>query len=303
MRPPRRLLATALAAALGAAGLGLATVPAAHADTTAALPNLTRFHQMVVDSADGYLFLSEGYDSVGLVDGGWATDSSSAVIVTTLSGQYVTTLDAGDGVEGLALDGSTLYAALGTADKVDVINAATLTDITSYPLPVNDIPYGLALQGGQLWVSYGTLLQNGTPALGTGGIGEMDPSDGSFTAAAAGTSDWYSAPELAADPSDGGTLVATQPSLEPVQTATFSTAAQPAVTLATGYLGGAQGAGCENLGEVAVEPGGAQFAAACGYPYSVDLYNAGNLATAASSYPIGLPGRLRSPVRACSRPA
>lgn len=71
MRPPRRLLAPVLAVALGVAGLGLATVPAAHADTTAALPNLANFHQMVVDSADGYLFFSEGYDSASLANGGW----------------------------------------------------------------------------------------------------------------------------------------------------------------------------------------------------------------------------------------
>src|SRR5215472_13376173 len=70
--------------------------------------HLTGFHQIVVDNAAGYIFLSEGADSYGL---GASTDSSSALVVTTLAGTYVTTLESGNGVEGMALtpDGKTLY--------------------------------------------------------------------------------------------------------------------------------------------------------------------------------------------------
>ena len=136
MRVARRLLVKPFVAALGAVALstaGFAAVaPGAHAAT---LPQLTSFHQMVVDTADGYLFFSEGQSSGSAVDSGtFAGLAPAGVVVTTLDGQYVTTLDAGDGVEGLALDGSTLYVALATQDEVAVINATapTLTQTKAY---------------------------------------------------------------------------------------------------------------------------------------------------------------------------
>ena len=97
--------------------LALLALPATatRADSTATLPQLTGFHQMVVDSANGYVFLSEGISSESLLSG---ASSSTAIVVTDLTGTYITTLDAGDGVEGLALssDGNTLYAALAATE-------------------------------------------------------------------------------------------------------------------------------------------------------------------------------------------
>src|SRR5262245_9094068 len=116
--------------------LGMLALPAsgARADSSAPLAQLTGFHQIVVDDAAGYVFLSEGVDSPLLIGAG-ATNATS-IVVTDLSGTYVTTLDAGDGVEGLAVspDGGTLYAALAADDAVGVIDTTSLTQTMEYSL-------------------------------------------------------------------------------------------------------------------------------------------------------------------------
>src|SRR5208337_2006521 len=82
------------------------------------------------------------------------------LIVTTLAGNYVTTLDSGDGVEGIALspDGKTLYAALSTENAVAAITISTIASATPtqvlYPLTGDDAPYDIAVQSGKVWVSY-----------------------------------------------------------------------------------------------------------------------------------------------------
>ncbi len=151
LRPVRRLiapLAATLAATLAVAGtLGLAGVasvaaaPDARADTVAPLTQLTDFHQMVVDSASGYVFFSEDSSSGGLV-------------VTDLAGNYVTTIYRGDDVEGIALstDGTALFAALPTQHLVAEVDIATIKDATPtqtlYTLPSSDAPYAVAEQSG-----------------------------------------------------------------------------------------------------------------------------------------------------------
>ena len=210
---------TALACALTAT-LGLLALPAsgARADSSVPLTQLTGFHQIVVDSAEGYIFLSEGVNSASLVTGGKSAAAGSAIVVTDLSGNYVTTLDTGKGVEGLALssDGGTLYAALAEDDAVGVIDTATLTQTAEYSLGTAvATPYSLALQSGKLWVSY-----NGTPAgsAGEGAIGDLDLSAASPALETQGpTGGWYSAPDLAADPSDTGVLAAAQPYSSPAR--------------------------------------------------------------------------------------
>ena len=144
---------TALACALTVA-LGLLALPAsgARADSSVPLTQLTGFHQIVVDSAAGYVFLSEGVNSASLVTGGNSAAAGSAIVVTDLSGNYVTTLDSGKGAEGLALsaDGGTLYAALAEDDAVGVIDTSTLTQTAEYSLgSAVATPYSLALQSGK----------------------------------------------------------------------------------------------------------------------------------------------------------
>jgi hypothetical protein len=77
---------TALACALTAT-LGLLALPAsgARADSSLPLTQLTGFHQIVVDSAAGYVFLSEGVASPYLVDSTGPV-APSGLVVTDLSG-------------------------------------------------------------------------------------------------------------------------------------------------------------------------------------------------------------------------
>lgn len=284
----------ALACTVVAATLGLLALPAAAAsadtantantaDSTATLPQLSSFHQIVVGS--GYVFLSEGISSTALLAG---ATSSTAIVVTDLSGNYVTTLDAGDGVEGLALssDGNTLYAALAATDQVAAINvkAGSITSTTApsqtlYDLGTGDVPYSLALQSQKLWVSY-----NADPttqgAAGFGAIGDIDlASTSSPFEPATASSSWYSPPDLAADPSGSNVLVAVQPDQDPATGATFSTATDPATALAaSGDLGTVSGGTqCSFEDQIAVVPGGSQFIAGCEDPQSAYPYSTANL--------------------------
>lgn len=270
MRLARRLLVPPFALALGAAALTTAgvasTTPVAHA-AAASLPSLAGFRQMAVDAADGHIFISES--------------GSGGIIVTSLSGQYVTTLDAGDGALGIALDGSTLYAALPVPGQVAAINAATLTQTTTYALPSGDLPYSVAVQSGDVWVSYDTGV------LGSAAIGDIDLATGTFQAATAGPATWYSAPELAADPSGSGLLVAELPGISPVSTATFNTTTSPATPIAS--VSDLGGGACAVDAGFAVVPGGSHFLATCYNPPAALEFSPANLTMPAAYYGIAIP--------------
>jgi DNA-binding beta-propeller fold protein YncE len=140
--------------------IGLVTLPtaAARADTSTVLSYLGAFHQVVADTADGYLFFSEGLSSDSLL-----TDQASGpLFVSSLSGVLVATIDQGDGVEGMALspDGKTLYVALSGTDEVAGIDIASIkTDPTApaqtlYPLTTGDVPYSVAVQSGEVYARH-----------------------------------------------------------------------------------------------------------------------------------------------------
>ena len=218
-----KLLAPALAGCLGLVGTGLASgtgLAAATARATATpLAKLTAFHQMAVDSAAKYIFFSEGTDSWQLQDG---ADASSGIVVTSLAGDYVTTLDGGDGVEGIAIspDGATLYAALGAKGKVAAITVSGISGGSPaqslYALPSGDAPYGVAVQSGKLWVSadrgdvsyvigdFGLTATNFTPLVNFPG--------------------GYAAPDLAADPGGQGLVVGAIPGSDPTLAVTIDAA-------------------------------------------------------------------------------
>jgi hypothetical protein len=150
------LLVTGLA---GAAALLMLPARGANADTTAALTQLTGFHQMVVDdvggfSSDGYVFLSEGTGSAALATDG--PGSAAGIVVTDLAGNYVTTLDAGNGVEGLALsaDGGTLYASLAGDNAVAAIDVSSITPSTTDPTPAAAGPCSYTVSYGSSTRSY-----------------------------------------------------------------------------------------------------------------------------------------------------
>ncbi len=254
-----RIRAVLTAAGLAAAGLAIAPLSAAHADTSVTLP-LTSYSQMVVDSAHGHLFFSQG------------STSKNSILVTDFAGKTVTTITGQTAVMGIALspDGSTLYAALSGAHTVTAISTENLQQTASYPLGDANTPYSVAVQSGKLWVSYDT----GT--IGSATIGDFDLSAATpalETQAAMGG--WYSAPMIAADPTDAGhVLVAIQQGMDPAPAASYDTGADP-VTLNAKKADLPDD--CENAQDLAVVPGGAQFVPACGYPYAHFRYSSADL--------------------------
>jgi hypothetical protein len=195
----------------------------ARADIDTSLPTLSYVHQVLVDDSAGYVFISEGlYSSNQNITGG-------GLVVTDLAGEYVTTLDAGDAAEGMAISGGTLYVALIADQAVAAIDIAAISQPMPtqalYPLGSSfDRPYDLALQDGKLWVSY----DQGQG--GTGAIGEIDPAAAhpAFTPDALTGPSWYSAPDLAADPANDGFLAAADPGEEPTPMATYDVATSTA---------------------------------------------------------------------------
>jgi hypothetical protein len=290
LRVARKLVVPPLAVALGAAALStvgfLAVTSGAQADATTSLPQLTGFHQMVVDSADGYIFISQGPGIQSIQESGTQV-ATSGIVVADLSGNYVTTLDSGDGAEGLALDGGTLYAALAGQDAVAAIQASSITSTTTtptqvlYPLGAGNIPYSLAVQGGKVWVSYQT-----AGVAPNGAIGDITPgTTASFEAdpavVPAPGSSWSEAPDLAADPQDTGVVVAATAALDPTSVATFSVSGGPSVLAGSAFF-----QACENEDAIAVLPGGGQFALACPASSGGGLYNTADLSAASSgTYP------------------
>jgi YVTN family beta-propeller protein len=257
---PLLLAAAGMIASVGLLMAGsVQPASAASAAAPVSLP-IGSYYQMVVDAAHGQIFISQG------------SSSQNGILVTDLSGQVITTITGQSGVVGIALspDGSTLYAALSTGDAVTAISTATLTQTASYPLPGGDSPFNVAVQSGNIWVSYDT------GAAFAAAIGFFDPSAPSpslQTPAAMGG--WSSAPQLAADPQDTGVLVAAGPGTSASGLASYDTAANPVTTLAGSPTGPAV---CGNEQDLAVAPGGSEFAVACHDPGTVDhVYSTASL--------------------------
>lgn len=277
--------------------LGLVAVPAqsARADATISLPPMPGFHQMLVDQSAGYLFLSEGTGAVQLLDDGPAAHAASGIVVTTLSGKYVTTLDAGKGVEGLAVsaDGKTLYAALSAAGAVAAIDVSSITPTTTLPtqklwhLGTGQVPVDLAIQSGKLWVSYNP---NQIPGLAKIGYFSLSVANPSFVVPPEILDVWYAAPMLAADPSDTGILIASDSGLDPTEAASYNVSGSTVITLAPEQRLLDNGTeNCANAADLAVVPGGGKVIMACGWPYAHYYYSTANLSLlgdyATSTYP------------------
>jgi hypothetical protein len=259
MRKLTRRLGAALVAGVGLVAILPAILPAtgALADSGGTLLPISSFEQMVADAADSHLFFSQG--------------GSGGIVVTDLSGNDVATIAGTTGANGMALsaDGSTLYAALDSSSEVVAISTASLQITATYSLPSGDEPEYVALQSGLVWISY-----NGSSAA----IGEVDPSAATPTfAAEPSMGTWYSAPELAADPSDSGVLVAGQPNNSAGQVATFDTAGSSVTTLASA----AAPAGCGFVNSMAVTPGGADVVIACSGD-AAEVYSTASLSPAGS---------------------
>lgn len=256
MRIGTKGLATVLVLAASGLAVGLGSGMAG-AQTGATLP-ITSFHQIVADTAGGYLFLSD--------------PAQNEILVTNLAGQEVKAIGGQDGVLGIALssDGSTLYAALPAGDAVTAISTSTLKQTASYPLPSGDIPFEVAVQGGDVWVSYtaGTL----------GAIGDIDVSAATPAfQAQANMGDWASVPEIAADPQDTGVLVAAIPGSSPTMTASYDVAVDPATQTDEATIS------CFTEEDLAVVPGGTDFILACGGETTAeDVYSTASLSQVGS---------------------
>jgi hypothetical protein len=236
----------------------VALLPAGTAQAAAptSLP-ITSFRQMAVDAAHGHLFISQG------------SASQNGILVTDLTGQVVTTITGQTGVAGIALspDGSTLYAALSTGDAVTAISTTTLAQTASYPLPAGDSPGYVAVQSGKIWVSYYT-------ATGKAAIGFIDPSaNPPALHTQAALKGWQEVPQLAADPQDTGVLVAIG-GASTVGLASYDTATNPVTTLAGSPT---VPDGCSDEPDIAVAPGGSEFAVACPSYNADDVYSTANL--------------------------
>jgi hypothetical protein len=250
-----------------AASLGLFALPAAGASAAPAL-SLSSFYMIVADSAHGHLFLSQG-------------NTGGPIVVTDLTGKNVGTIATETGAVGMALspDGSTLYAAVPPQDAVDAISTTTLKQTASYSLGAGNVPFSVAFESGKVWVGY----QTTTPS---GAIGDVDltMTTPAFVPQSVMSTTWTSAPQLAADPADGGVLVAAQGGTPDTLASYNVSAATPTVIAGPTAQSGSGPTDCDNQADVAVAPGGTEFVLACGFPYSHYRYSTANLGVV-GSYP------------------
>jgi hypothetical protein len=279
-----RLVKLLVPALVGMLGLLAVNATSARADARTSLPPMPGFHQMLVDESAGYLFLSEGTGAEQLMQDGPIPYDASGVVVTSLSGKYVTTLDAGNGVEGLALsaDGKTLYAALSADGVVAAINVSSITPTTTLPtqtfwrLGAGEVPFDLAIQSGKLWVSFNP-YQMGVSGLSQIGYFSLSAANPSFVVPSEITDVWYASPELAGDPNNTGILIASESQQDPAYVASYQVSGSKVITLApeqrlvhNGYES------CANEEDLAVVPGGSKVIMACGWPYAHYYYSTTN---------------------------
>jgi hypothetical protein len=264
-----KLLTGGIAAMVGALALPVLATPAARADSTAPLTQLTSFHQILVDEQAGFVFLSEGQDSYGVLTNG--ADDIPGIVVTDLAGNYVTTIDAGMGADGMALssDGSTLYAALEPDNTVAAIDVSSITSTTTTPAQAYwrlngwEVPYSLAIQSGKLWVSYDPeQVSAGGAEIGYFDLSQTDPTfNDQVGSELAGT--WQQAPDLSADPSDSGVLIASGDARSDVEIASWNVAGGTPVTVVSRQqLNDAAGYQCGGAVQT-VLPGGGSFMTTC----------------------------------------
>ncbi len=240
MRSMGRLVVSALA---GTAALALVPGGASAAATALALPRLpvTGLTQALADGVHNHLFLS----------------SKGTVVVTSLAGKRIATLEAGGQASYMALspDNRTLYVALRARTAVAAISTVTLRQTAVYRLKPAATPNGLALQSGKLWVSYQAAGK--PPAIGYFKLGPASPA---FVPAALPGPAWTTAPRLAADPMGEGTLVAIDSTASPRRIASYGVSGGKPVLLAQR----AAFTACHSFADIAVAVGGAQVILACG---------------------------------------
>jgi len=246
-----------IASALVSVGLGVALTPSgAHA---AAAQDLTEY-QVVADTADGHLFISQDnatYPTIIL--------TGSSTLVTNLSGEPVATLPGPYTSHDMALspDGTSLY--IGVSGGVDVYSTATLEETGSYSIG-SSAAYSVVPQSGLLWVSYST-------GAGSYEVGTINPSTGTFTAAALPENWAEFPPSIAADPTNTGVIVTSSVGTDPPTVSSFNVSNPSAVTVNAQSI-----YGCGDAHELAVIPGGTTFFC------DGTIYNTSDLSQVATLY-------------------
>ena len=125
----------------------------------------------------------------------------------------------------MALSGKSEVAAIDTS----TITSATPTQVL-YPLAGTDVPYDVAVQSGKVWVSYAPYFNGaGLSTIGDINLAAATPTQAfEPNTAVMPIGTWYDTPQLAADPADGGVLVAAQESISDSPGAAFNTTTDPA---------------------------------------------------------------------------
>jgi hypothetical protein len=241
LRSKGRLLVSTLAGALTLTALSGVHASAATAAATAARLPISGLTQVLADGVHDHLFLS----------------SKGSVVVTSVTGQRVATLEAGSQASYMVLspNNRTLYVALRAKDAVVAISTVTFRQTSVFHLTATAVPNGLALQSGKLWVSY--TAKGKQPGIGYFRLGPAVPK---FVPAALPGPAWTTAPRLAADPYGEGTLVAIDNSALPRAIASYGVSGAKPVLLAEH----AKFTGCKSFADIAVSLGGAQVILACG---------------------------------------
>lgn len=267
-------------------------VPSGHTRTLA----LAGFGTIVADDATRSVFVSSGGGGDGIEEIGY-------------DGTILGTLGHEQGADGLVLsaDGATLYAALSGADAVSAIDARTLTEKARYPLPPGSCPTNLARTGPDVWIGYGcdhSADTTGGPGraggTGSGGNGNGGGLDVLATAAAwpkvvpakvfsdtakpVAEEHYAAAPILAASGQTPGTLVVSEPYVDPTTVTTYATSAgaEPSLELLrTATLSGSE------LADLAVSPDGGTAFAALGSQTTADALSTSTLAVS-DQYTTGL---------------
>ena len=225
------------------AALSAVAWPAAGVAHAATITPLAAAYQVAADTANGYLFISEGtspsYEP---------SITDSTILVTDLSGNPVATLPGPQAIGGMTLspDGTTLYVV--QASGVTAYSTATLQQTSFYNIGFP--AYSVAVQSGQLWVTYGEGGGNFT-------IGSLDPSTGAFNATAFPVGWTLFAPQVSADPTGASGVLVTQRIGETPRTVASFNVSNPAAVTEVASSDSLPSCGLPN--GLAVMPGGAGF--------------------------------------------
>jgi hypothetical protein len=224
-------------------------------------PSFTGFRDLVVDDAQGHVFISHG---------------SSQISVRDLDGQPVTSIEGMTGAAGMTLsdDGSTLYVALKDGDAIAAIDTTTLAP-TTYPTGVDSCPSNVAITAGLVWFAANC-------GSGWGSVGALDPSDGTVSSNLLRE---YS-PLIATSPQVPDTLFVLTQGLSPSSLDKYAATVDadgPELTHIASIDVGSNGR------DLAITPGGSRVVTASGSPYEHPVFLTGDLsadgAYRAGAYP------------------